>query len=315
MIKDKSLLVIGGTGFFGKSILDSFKRGLLKEFNINKIFVLARNTDKFKLEFPELNFNGIELINGDITSIVSLPETDFVIHAATSTFMNNYNDISNNAGKNNIEKSVTNYCSLATKYHLKSKILYCSSGAVYGKQPLNIGKINEKFPFQKNLGKLPIEKQNYCLGKRFAEKEIINLGKSGLQVSIARCFAFYGKYLPKDQHYAYGNFIGKAEKGEKITVNTPGIVYRSYMSADDLVLSLLKIANVASTKCPIYNVGSDDTISLYDLAKNIAIKYNVEYECKNFNDTIVLDRYIPNVDKLKQLISKFLLILILTYNV
>jgi len=45
----KSLLIIGGTGFFGKSILDSFKRGLLSEFNISKIIILARNIDKFKL--------------------------------------------------------------------------------------------------------------------------------------------------------------------------------------------------------------------------------------------------------------------------
>jgi dTDP-glucose 4,6-dehydratase len=50
-----SLLIIGGTGFFGKSILDSFKRGVLNDFNITKILVLARNTDKFKVEFSFKN--------------------------------------------------------------------------------------------------------------------------------------------------------------------------------------------------------------------------------------------------------------------
>ena len=72
--------------------------------------------------------------------------------------MNHYNDISNNAGKNNIEKAVSNYCSLVTIYHNKSKILYCSSVAVYGKQPLNIKTINEDFEFQQDLSSLSIKK-------------------------------------------------------------------------------------------------------------------------------------------------------------
>lgn len=299
----KSLLIIGGTGFFGKSILDSFKRGLLSEFNISKIIILARNIDKFKLEFPELIIDGVEFIKGDISIINSLPETDFVIHAATSTNMNHYNQKSNNVGKNNIEKSVSNYCILAPKFHYNSKILYCSSGAVYGKQPLNIEKIDENFPLQKDLSNLSNEKQNYCLGKRFAETEIKKLGILGLNVSIARCFAFLGKYLPKDQHYAIGNFIGQAEKGNSIRVEASGVVYRSYMDADDLVKSLITLLNVSSTDCPIYNVGSDLQVSIYDLAEIIAKQYGVESEYVNLNRMVVVDRYVPNIDKLNRLLN------------
>ena len=295
------LLIIGGTGFFGKSILDCFKRELLKQYDISKIIILARNTDKFLIEYPELIFDGVEFINGDISNIEFIPDADFVIHAASSTNMNHYNHISNNAGKSNIEKAVSNYCNLATIYHNKSKILYCSSGAVYGKQPLNIETINEDFEFQQDLSSLSIEKQNYCLGKRFAEKEIINLGNSGLCVSIARCFTFSGKYLPKDQHYAFGNFIGQAEKGETVTVKTNGIVYRSYLDADDLVTGLMKILHLSSSSCPIFNVGSDRQISLYDLAKTLAIRYKVNCKFENYNDTLIIDRYVPNTDRLKNI--------------
>ncbi len=297
-MKHKSLLVIGGTGFFGKSILDSFKRGLLNEFNINKIYVLARNTDKFKLEFPELIFDGIEFVNGDISSITTLPEADFVIHAANSTIMKDYNNVLNNLGKKNIENSVTNYCTLAPKYHLKSKILYCSSGAVYGKQPLNIEKIKENFPLLHDLSNLSIEKQNYCLGKIFAENEFINLGKSGLMVSIARCFSFKGNYLPTEQHFAYGNFIGSAKKGETIKVNTNGIVYRSYLDADEMVKYLIKILDVSNTECPIFNVGSDNQIAIHELASLIAEKYGVKVEINPDFKADIIDRYVPNIDKL-----------------
>lgn len=303
MEKKLNLLVIGGTGFFGKSILDSFKRGLLNNYNISKIIILSRNTEQFAIDYPELVIEGVDLLSFDITSISELPKADYVIHAATSTNMNDYNNIYNNIGKNNIEKSVSNYCRIALRHHFKSKILYCSSGAVYGKQPLNIEKIDENFPLQQDLSNLSIEKQNYCLGKRFAEKEIIGLGKLGLSVSIARCFAFSGKYLPKDQHYAFGNFIDKAEKGEDIIVSATGVVYRSYMEADELVISLFEILQIASINCPILNVGSDTIITLEQLAKKIANEYNVNYSCPNLNKNIILDRYVPNTNRLKMLIS------------
>ncbi len=300
-----TLLIIGGTGFFGKSILDSFKRGLLNEFNITKILVLARSTDKFKLEFPELVTNGVELINGDISTINTLPFSDYVIHAATSTNMNDYNDIRNNDGKNNIEKSVTNYCNIANRYHYNSKILYCSSGAVYGKQPLNIEKIGEDFVINENLERLQQDKRAYTLGKRFAEKEIINLGNSGLNVSIARCFTFSGKYLPKDQHYAIGNFIGQAERGETIIVKSNGIVYRSYLDADEMVKSLIKILINSTPLCPIFNVGSDRQISIHDLAYSIAQSFGVKVEINPLFIPTVIDRYVPNIDKLLTLNNNF----------
>ena len=215
-----SLLIIGGTGFFGKSILDSFKRGLLKQYDIAKIIILARSTEKFIIEYPDLICEGVELVKGDISIINALPEADFIIHAASSTNLNDYNHISNNSGKISIEKSVTNYSKIASQNHFNSKILYCSSGAVYGKQPLNIEKIDENFKFNQELSNLSIEKKNYCLGKIVAENEIKHLGIKGLNISIARWFAFFGKYLPRDQHYAYGNFLGQAEKGKTLTVKT-----------------------------------------------------------------------------------------------
>lgn len=293
-----SLLIIGGTGFFGKSILDSFKRGLLNKYNISKIIILARNTERFAIDYPELIIEGVDFVSGDITSISELPIADYVIHAATSTNMSHY--IGEEIEGNYVEKSVENYCRLAKKFHLGSRLLYCSSGAVYGKQPLDVEKIDEKYPLENDLSTFSIEKKNYCIVKRNSENLIINLGKEGLKTSIARCFAFYGKYLPKDQHYAYGNFIGQAEKGETIKVNTSGIVYRSYMHADDLVNSLILVLTKSSTLCPIYNIGSDVQISIHELAKKIATQYNVQLECNIVNNN-VLDRYVPNIDKLKKL--------------
>lgn len=296
------LLVIGGTGFFGKSILDSFNKGLLKRYGLTKITILARNIDLFLKSHPELMSYAVDYIEGDITTLNHLPEFDIIIHAATSTNLINYLTQPTNE-KINLEMAVTNFCKLISQSNVNSKIVYCSSGAVYGKQLLHMEKIDEMYPFNDDFTNFSPEKLIYLKGKRFAELEIIKIGAAQKRnVSIARCFAFSGKYVPRNMHYAYGNFIGSAEKGEKIIINAEGIVYRSFMDADDLVESLIEIALTSNPNCPIFNVGSDKQVSIYELAKNIAVNYGVECEFKKFDDSKIIDRYVPNVDKLKKLL-------------
>jgi nucleoside-diphosphate-sugar epimerase len=186
------LLLIGGTGFFGKSILSLFISGGLKKYKIDKIIILARNIDDFLNSHSELYCQDVEFVKGDIANISILPNADYIIHAAASTNLSDYH-LSN---YKNLEKSIIHFCRLAQLNNSKSKYLYCSSGAVYGKN-LSQNKIKEIDLFQDDLSQLSEEQRFYCLSKRFAEKEIINLGKLGLKVSIARCFAFSGKYLPR----------------------------------------------------------------------------------------------------------------------
>jgi nucleoside-diphosphate-sugar epimerase len=181
------LLVIGGTGFFGKSILSNFRSGSLKRYKVEKIIILARNIDDFLSNHSELVCENVEFIKADIATISTLPEADLVIHAAASTNLSDYTF----DNFKNIEKSILNFCSLALLSNKNSKFLYCSSGAVYGKN-LSRKKIREVDLFQDDLSQLSEQQRYYCLSKRFAEKEITKLGKQGVNVSIARCFAFSG---------------------------------------------------------------------------------------------------------------------------
>ena len=293
------ILIIGGTGFFGKSILDSFIKGSLNKYDIETVSVLSRSTDSFLIQYPEFENKNIEFIKGDIRTIQSLPYADIIIHAAASTNQINYKNNSN-IERINIELGTSNYLKIAHKFHQKSKIVYCSSGAVYGKQPNHILKVKEDYPFQ-DLEDISLLKKEYTLGKRNAEKLILKSGEKGLNVSIARCFAFYGDYLPKEGHFAYGNFLNQAIQGKDIEIKAKNQVFRSYMHSDDLVESLIKIAKQASPECPIYNVGSDEEISLFDLANKLASLYNVNVIKHQNIDFNTIDRYVPNTEKLKSL--------------
>lgn len=297
------LLLIGGTGFFGKSILDSFRKNHLEQFSINEIVVVSRNSKDFKNKHPELINRKVTFFDADISKCKSLPDFDVVIHAATSSDKRDY--ISDeNKQLSNIENGASNFIKLIKQNSKKVKVLYCSSGAVYGQQPKNINSISESFDFLP-LNSLEPEKRIYAQGKRKAEEKILELSSHGFNCLIARCFSFYGKYLPRDQHFAYGNFVKMAEQKKDIVVKAKNRVYRSYMSADDLVLSLFILLKINNEKTSIFNVGSSQSILIHDLAKKIALKYNVKVIKNDIDETLPADRYVPNVSKLKNVCTNF----------
>jgi dTDP-glucose 4,6-dehydratase len=293
-----SLLIIGGSGFFGKSILDGYKRGLLSPWGIDLIYVFARNADRLKEEVPELMDPSIKLINGDIASCKEIPVADYVIHAAASTDAANYLS-QPEVEKKNIQAGTYNYCELAKQFHQNSRIVYCSSGAVYGQQPPEIDKISEEYECG-SLTEMSLTKQDYAAAKRDAEEAIINLGKQGLSVSIARCFAFVGSYLPRDKHFAIGNFIEDGLDNRPIQVKAEHYVYRSYLYADDLVQWLMRICEIGSSHCPIFNVGSDEAFEIRAIAKIISDRFSVPFRAADIR-SLNIDRYIPSIEKAKHI--------------
>ena len=292
-----TLMVIGGSGFFGKSILDSYKKGQLSRWHITSIYIVSRTADQLKKTNPELISESVILINADISNCEILPKADFIIHAAASSDASKYLSKPHNE-RENIQAGTINYCRLAKIFHKKSKIIYCSSGAVYGQQPASITNISEDFNFRE-IEEMPQIKRDYAAAKRDAEITIQKLGMSGLSVCIARCFAFVGAYLPRQQHFAVGNFIEDGLRGRQIVVHANHLVYRSYMYSDDLVSWLMTILNGANPECPIYNVGSDIPVDIGGLAKIIALYFRVPYSSPDFSNQII-DRYVPSINKARK---------------
>lgn len=288
-----SLLIIGGSGFFGKSILDAFKRGALNPWKIDRIDIVARHADNLIKSNPELLSQRVSLYNLDITNCSSLPIADYVIHAAASTDAKNYLARPGQE-KKNIQLGTLNFCRLAKQFLVNRKILYVSSGAVYGQQPENVESVSEDFDFAA-IETLDGGKRDYAAAKRDGEDFIKELGMQGLDVSIARCFAFVGRYLPRDQHFAIGNFIEDGLQGRPINVNADHPVYRSYLYADDLVLWLMTLLDQAQPSCPVVNVGSGEAVLIGDLAKIVSGYFRVEVKAAEFK-SLLADRYVPSTD-------------------
>jgi len=290
------LLILGGSGFFGKSILDAYRRGLLEDFDIDKISILSRRARDLQNTHSNLIDSSIDLIDDDLLTCRVLPKAHIVIHAAASTDAARY-ALYPEDEERNVLLAVSHFCGLARTYCQDSKIVFVSSGAIYGQYSSDIEYVDEEYDF-KILDKVEKSKYVYTKAKRECETLIQELGLGGIDVSIARCFAFVGKYLPRDQHFAIGNFIRDGLTRQSVVVKASSRVYRSYMHSDDLAYWLIKIATIATQDTPIYNVGSDEAISIQDLGKKIALYFGVDATISPIINPHI-DRYVPCVNKAK----------------
>lgn len=288
-MKPKSLLLIGGAGFFGHTTLKFFSNSKTLKKKFGKIIILSRNKLKKYDYLKQLKKNyKVIKINCDIRNLKKIPNADYVIYGA----------ILNNFKQDYL--AVKNYTNLALKYHKNSKILFTSSGAVYGVQPNNIKsfkedylKYNKKIHFKKGY------KKNYSYFKLKSEKLFEELRNFGLKVSIARCFAFVGEFLPLNSNFVIGNIIKNILDKKIITIGANYKIYRSYMCSDDLVRWLLKILDNSNNQCPIYNVGSDNKVSIHKIANVLAKKYNLEILSPKISSKKI-DNYIPNINKARK---------------
>ena len=290
------LLITGGTGFFGKALLRYWK---CKKFVFKKIYILSRNPDSFLAEHSSLIDNlNVHFIKIDIlkASEIKLTENvDYVMHLATDTSAGP--SLSRLNLFNQIVKGTEEILKFAANHGVK-KVLFTSSGAVYGSQPSQLDKIPEDY-----LGALdPMNVHStYGLGKKAAE-HLISLHAESYEFDyvVARCFAFIGQDLPLNARYAIGNIIRDALNERDITLSGDGSPQRSYLHQDDLACCLTSML-LNSTKYKIYNVGSDIGITIEELATKIRDKFapskkiilNCERELNPNN------RYIPNIDRLK----------------
>jgi nucleoside-diphosphate-sugar epimerase len=308
-MKGKSVFVTGGTGYFGKWILETFAY-CNDTLSLNtKVVILTRDVSRFR-ETNQYFFGNklFSFIEGDINTFAFPDEKfDFIIHAATDSDSVKYKT-SPLLMFNTIVEGTRRALDFAVQCGAND-FLYISSGAVYGKQPLEVSQIPEEFTGGPGID---ITDSAYSEGKRAAEMLCtLYSSKYGFQIKIARCFAFVGPYLPLDKHFAIGNFIHDCLENRPIIIKGDGTPLRSYLYSADLVIWLIKIL-VEGKNCRPYNVGSEDAISISDLAKTIATISDKVLEIKVLtkgNDLSNTEKYIPSTKRartelgLKQLID------------
>ncbi|MBB4198649.1 hypothetical protein CCR94_19370 [Rhodoblastus sphagnicola] len=292
-----SLFLTGGTGFFGRWLL-----ALLVHARAEKLFqcdvtVLSRAPEKFRAEHPDFaDLPWLRFCEGDV-GCFEFPKGRFthVIHAATDTSAEADRNPRRLVGS--IVDGTRRVLDFAEMTGVK-RLLYVSSGAVYGAQPGDLEKIPEDYAGACD----PLDPRTaYGQAKRLAENSCAVAARDGLQTVIARAFAFVGPGLPLDGHFAIGNFIADALAGREILVKGDGTPLRSYLYAADLAAWLIRLL-VEGESGAAYNVGSDAAISLGDLAHLVARRLGAPgvKMAQSPGAGGLRSRYIPAIDKARR---------------
>ena len=282
----RSVLVLGGTGFVGRSLLSQLSE------SDNKVTIFSRK--------PRVgaNTDGVDCAYGDIRSDITLaPVFDVIIHAATDASA----DLNSNSPLDMFltcvegMQSVVRFCE---KHKTPPVLLFTSSGGVYGDLP----SAQESFPENDRLSAPSYSVGSaYAEGKRAAEFILAEAGARGVcDARLARLFAFSGIHLPLDRHFAMGNFIRDAVRQQHIVINGDGSAIRSYLDQADMaewLLASIEKGNSHST----YHVGSERAISIHELADLVASRYKLltEIECsfevkRRSSPLDGVSRYVPS---------------------
>ncbi len=292
---DMNLFITGGTGFVGSWLTLSWLHAKQVLKGSGRLTVLVRDQNRLKAVLGG-QASRVTPVIGDIRrfSLGDSNAPDLVIHAATPARE------TLNVGRPNemLEIIVDGQKNLVRQLaeHPGSRILFTSSGAVYGKLPQEDGPVTEDHPGGPN----PLDPRSaYHEGKRVAELLLSFAHQENLvDPLIARLFAFVGPLLPLNEHFAIGNFLRDALKQQPIHLTGDGSPVRSYQYPTDMAVWLWAIA-ARGEPVRAYNVGSANGLSLRQVAT--AVSQNSEgcpvTVAGERNPKIPVDYYVPDVNR------------------
>jgi len=296
----RNILITGASGFVGKWLLISWIVAREQFGSRGKLICVSRHQGSY----PESLYKnavraGVDFQFTDIRNlaVLKLPAVHGIIHGATPTTLG----ITQSALFETVttildgQRAVLDF---ATRNKIQ-RMLFLSSGAVYGIRPLDNDDLSEEDltapdPLNATTG--------YHEAKRFAE----NLGaitamNGGIEFISARLFAFLSPLLPLDAHFAAGNFIGAVQHNKDIRLTGTGKSLRSYQYGTDLVTWLWTMLK-RGPNLRAYNVGSDEVCSIENLASLViqSSGKNLNIVKSEFLTNTRDSRYIPNISRARQ---------------
>jgi nucleoside-diphosphate-sugar epimerase len=296
-LRGQKILVTGGTGIIGKWLIETLLHAnSALELDVS-IYLLSRAPDSFRARYPTLAADRhLTLLHGDVRTFELPKRSHFshVIHAAT--------DVVNPAsGLDTLDTCFNGTRRVIAQARAAGaqRMLFLSSGAVYGKTPTELHSIPEDF--QGTLDCLSPESA-YAQGKRSAELVCaVETAKGDIVIPIARCFAMVGPFLPLDKHFAIGNFIEAVLKNEPIMIRGDGTPIRSYLYMSDVV-SRLWLLLLDGRAGAAYNVGGHQPITIKGLAQRVVTVLDSSVSISVVNESVHgahSNTYVPDTTRIQ----------------
>lgn len=255
-LRYKTIVVTGGSGLIGVTLI-----GLLIYLNQRnklklKVVSVSRTTDELVRIFETAISQGIlKSLSADVTHLTSVDfRVDYIIHAASPADPLSFSRYPVETALANIIGTL-NMLNILRGYK-EGRLLYVSSGEVYGELDSSISKTEEVSGYIDPLD----FRSCYPTSKRAAENLCCCFKKEYCSdVVIARLCYVYGPNISEKNSRADAQFLRMAAKTSSIIMKSSGSQRRSYCYVADAVLALLFIL-VFGVSGQAYNVSNPDSV-------------------------------------------------------
>jgi len=266
------VLISGGAGFVGSNLVDRLLKDghqvtVYDNFSTGSIKFLSNAKKYNKLITEEDSSYKLYIIEGDLLDTEKLTKSmqgcDFVFHLAANADVRHGTE---HPDKDLKQNTIATYNVLeAMRINNIKKIAFSSTGSIYGEPKIFPTPENAEFPIQTSLygaSKLACEGliEAYCEGFNF-------------QAWIFRFVSILG------EHYSHGHIKDFTQQlvndPTKLNILGDGTQTKSYLHVKDCINGILCAVKNSNEKINIFNLGTDEVISVNDSIKIICNKLNV----------------------------------------
>ena len=253
MKKENKVVITGGAGFIGSHIADELvSQGtqviIIDNLSTGSLENIRHLTTTRQVEFICDNILNLQLLQKLFNGV------DYVFHEAAIPGVPQ--SIDNPLDSNEINITGTLNVLIAAKNNRVRKVIFASSSAVYGNEPILPKKESAILNLDSPYAATKLAGEHYC--------EVFNR-VYGLSTASLRYFNVYGQRQNPDSEYAavIPKFIDRIKRGEKPQIYGDGEQTRDFVYIKDVVAANILIAQ--SDAVGVFNIGSGKKVTLNTL--------------------------------------------------
>ncbi|MBN1803880.1 MAG: GDP-mannose 4,6-dehydratase [Sedimentisphaerales bacterium] len=299
----KTSIVTGGAGFIGSHLceylLDYGQRvAVVDDLSTGSLSNIQHLLSNHNFKFIQGSVRDEDLMRGVIE------KCDCIYHLAAAVGVNLIVEKPVHTIETNIHGTEV---VLSIAHQFGKKVMITSTSEVYGK--------NEKVPFRENddtvLGSTKFSRWSYACSKAIDEFLALAYHRQyGLEMIIVRLFNTIGPRQTGRYGMVVPRFVDWALKNEPIQIYGDGRQKRSFTYVSDVIRAMSTLMEYEKGNGDVFNVGSQEEISIKELADKVIKKTGSESKKKyipyseaygeGFDD---MQRRLPCLEKIKRAIG------------
>ena len=264
---NSSVLIAGGSGLIGSLMADMMLYAN-KHMNANiTVYAMDLSAERLAARYEGIDTDKLRFVEHNVNELPDFDfAVDYIIHAASPAFPAAFNNDPVGTVMSNI---------LGTKYLLDygkddgtKRMLYISSGEVYGQGDLSLESFDETYAGYVDPTSV---RSCYPNGKRTAETLCVSYTKQfGIDTVIVRPSHTYGPTVTKADNRANAQFVNKGLAGEDIVLNSAGNQMRSYTYLADSASAIISVLTSGESGNAYNIANSASRTTIAGFAKEVA---------------------------------------------